>query len=62
MTADRGDDHHVRQLLGAHALGALGADERAEVSGHLRWCRECAEAYTEVADAVSCSPCSTRTT
>lgn len=53
MTAERGDDPHVRQLLGAYVLDALTVDESGPVAGHLRRCDACAEAYVEVADAVS---------
>ncbi len=53
MTADRGDGHPVRRLLGAYALDALAADESGQVAGHLRWCADCATAYAELADAVS---------
>lgn len=53
MTAERGDDPHVRQLLGAYVLDALTPDETRPVSGHLQRCDACAAAYVEVADAVS---------
>ncbi|MEU8706530.1 zf-HC2 domain-containing protein [Streptomyces sp. NPDC048565] len=53
MTADRGDDPHVRQLLGAYVLDALEADECRSVARHLQRCEACAEDYVEVAEAVS---------
>ncbi|MFD3609084.1 zf-HC2 domain-containing protein [Streptomyces atroolivaceus] len=53
MTADRGDDPHVRHLLGAYVLDALEVDECGPVAGHLQRCEACAAAYVEVADAVS---------
>ncbi|HEY9440784.1 MAG TPA: zf-HC2 domain-containing protein [Streptomyces sp.] len=53
MTADRGEDHHVRTLLGAYALDALDAEESRLVEAHLRTCPLCAADYAEVADAVS---------
>ena len=53
MTADRGDDPHVRQLLGAYVLDALEAEENGSVARHLQWCGACVAAYVEVADAVS---------
>ncbi|MET7367772.1 zf-HC2 domain-containing protein [Streptomyces sp. NPDC005566] len=53
MTAERGDDPHVRELLGAYVLDALAADESGPVAGHLQRCDACAAAYVEVADAVS---------
>ncbi|MFD6278695.1 zf-HC2 domain-containing protein [Streptomyces sp. NPDC060209] len=53
MTADRGDDPHVRQLLGAYVLDALEADESGRVARHLQRCQTCAAAYVEVADTVS---------
>jgi anti-sigma factor RsiW len=53
MTADRGEDPHVRQLLGAYVLDALEADESRAVARHLQGCTACAAAYVEVADAVS---------
>ncbi|MFJ6852529.1 zf-HC2 domain-containing protein [Streptomyces sp. NPDC091271] len=53
MTADRGDGPHVRQLLGAYVLDALGADESGEVARHLQRCEACVAAYVEVAEAVS---------
>lgn len=53
MSVDRGDDPHVRQLLGAYVLDALDADESGLVARHLQWCGACAAAYMEVADAVS---------
>jgi anti-sigma factor RsiW len=52
MTADRGDDPHVRQMLGAYVLDALEAEESGSVARHLQRCRACAAAYVEVADAV----------
>ncbi|MFC9947563.1 zf-HC2 domain-containing protein [Streptomyces pratensis] len=53
MTADRGDDPHVRHLLGAYVLDALEGDESVPVARHLQRCDACAAAYVEVADAVS---------
>ncbi|MFJ8862264.1 zf-HC2 domain-containing protein [Streptomyces sp. NPDC102451] len=53
MTAERGDDPHVRQLLGAYVLDALEADECGPVARHLQRCGACAAAYVEVAEAVS---------
>ncbi|MGW0790646.1 zf-HC2 domain-containing protein [Streptomyces sp. NPDC002911] len=53
MTADRGDDAHVRELLGAYVLDALEADESGTVARHLQRCGACAADYVEVADAVS---------
>lgn len=53
MTADRGEDHHVRTLLGAYALDALEAEESRLVAAHLGHCPVCAAAYAELADAVS---------
>ncbi|MFD4029367.1 zf-HC2 domain-containing protein [Streptomyces sp. NBC_01102] len=53
MTADHGDDPHVRQLLGAYVLDALSAEETGPVARHLQRCDTCAAAYVEVADAVS---------
>ncbi|MDF6017298.1 zf-HC2 domain-containing protein [Streptomyces sp. JH34] len=53
MTADRGDDPHVRQMLGAYVLDALGTEESGHVARHLQRCGVCAAAYVEVADAVS---------
>ncbi|WP_031090603.1 zf-HC2 domain-containing protein [Streptomyces sp. NRRL WC-3549] len=52
MTAERGDDPHVRQLLGAYVLDALSAAESGSVALHLQRCDACAAAYVEVADAV----------
>ncbi|WP_327112028.1 zf-HC2 domain-containing protein [Streptomyces sp. NBC_01341] len=53
MTADRGDDPHVRQSLGAYVLDALAAGESAPVAAHLQRCAACAAAYVEVAEAAS---------
>lgn len=53
MTADHGDEPHVRQLLGAYVLDALGEAENGSVARHVQRCRACAAAYVEVADAVS---------
>lgn len=35
------DHHEVRQALGAYTIGALDADERAEVEAHLADCAAC---------------------
>ncbi|MFD5040829.1 zf-HC2 domain-containing protein [Streptomyces sp. NPDC058378] len=53
MTADRGEEPHVRQLLGAYVLDALDDDESGPVARHLQRCGACAAAYVEVAEAVS---------
>ncbi|MDX3432071.1 zf-HC2 domain-containing protein [Streptomyces sp. NBC_01696] len=53
MTADRGEEPHVRQLLGAYVLDALEDGESAPVARHLQRCGACAAAYVEVAEAVS---------
>ncbi|MEU2681706.1 zf-HC2 domain-containing protein [Streptomyces sp. NPDC007107] len=53
MTADRGAEPHVRQLLGAYVLDALEDDESGPVARHLQRCGACAAAYVEVAEAVS---------
>ncbi|MFF4243145.1 zf-HC2 domain-containing protein [Streptomyces sp. NPDC001822] len=53
MNADRGDDPHVRQSLGAYVLDALAAGETASVAAHLQTCAVCAAAYVEVAEAAS---------
>ncbi|MEV3951129.1 zf-HC2 domain-containing protein [Streptomyces halstedii] len=52
MTAERGADPHVRELLGAYVLDALSAVESGPVARHLQRCDACAAAYVEVADAV----------
>ncbi|MEE1742706.1 zf-HC2 domain-containing protein [Streptomyces sp. BE147] len=51
MTADPGDDPHVRQSLGAYVLDALDEDEARRVSGHLQRCDGCAAVYVELAEA-----------
>ncbi|WP_405682793.1 zf-HC2 domain-containing protein [Streptomyces sp. NBC_00057] len=53
MTADHGEDPHVRQSLGAYVLDALTAGETRTVSRHLQSCDRCAADYMEVAEAVS---------
>ncbi|MDX3056945.1 zf-HC2 domain-containing protein [Streptomyces sp. NE06-03E] len=53
MTADRGEEPHVRQLLGAYVLDALEDGESGPVARHLQRCGACAAAYVEVAEAVS---------
>ncbi|MEU1485694.1 zf-HC2 domain-containing protein [Streptomyces sp. NPDC005752] len=53
MTADRGDEPHVRQQLGAYVLDALAEDENGPVARHLLRCEACAAAYVEIVDAVS---------
>ncbi|MEV6260043.1 zf-HC2 domain-containing protein [Streptomyces sp. NPDC051784] len=53
MTADRGDYPHVRTLLGAYVLDALDEGESGAVTRHVQRCPACAEAYVEVAEAVS---------
>ncbi|MFD6656998.1 zf-HC2 domain-containing protein [Streptomyces parvus] len=51
MSADPGDDPHVRLLLGAYVLDALGAEETCQVARHLQGCDGCAQVYVEVAEA-----------
>ncbi|MER6599225.1 hypothetical protein C6W96_32825 [Streptomyces sp. CS149] len=51
MSADPGDDPHVRLLLGAYVLDALNAEETCRVARHLQGCDDCARVYVEVADA-----------
>ncbi|MFB6651228.1 zf-HC2 domain-containing protein [Streptomyces microflavus] len=51
MSADPGDDAHVRLLLGAYVLDALDAEETCRVAGHLQLCDRCARDYVEVAEA-----------
>ncbi|RPK55023.1 hypothetical protein EES43_27225 [Streptomyces sp. ADI96-02] len=53
MSADPGDDPHVRHLLGAYVLDALDAAETRRVARHLRLCDGCAGVYVEVAEAAS---------
>jgi hypothetical protein len=42
MSADPGDDPHVRPLLGAYVLDALDAEETCRVARHLQGCDGCA--------------------
>jgi anti-sigma-K factor RskA len=45
------DDHAIRDLLPAYALGSLDTDDAAQVRGHIARCRACREelaAYAEV--------------
>ncbi|MFI7325363.1 zf-HC2 domain-containing protein [Streptomyces rubiginosohelvolus] len=51
MSADPGDDPHVRLLLGAYVLDALDAEETCRVARHLQGCDDCARGYVEVAEA-----------
>ncbi|MFD7747742.1 zf-HC2 domain-containing protein [Streptomyces sp. NPDC059698] len=51
MSADPGDDPHVRLLLGAYVLDALDALETRRVARHLRGCDGCAQVYVEMAEA-----------
>ncbi|MET8935982.1 zf-HC2 domain-containing protein [Streptomyces rubiginosohelvolus] len=51
MSADPGDDPHVRPLLGAYVLDALDAEEACRVARHLQGCDGCARVYVEVAEA-----------
>ncbi|MEU0623160.1 zf-HC2 domain-containing protein [Streptomyces rubiginosohelvolus] len=51
MSADPGDDPHVRPLLGAYVLDALDAEEACRVARHLQCCDGCARVYVEVAEA-----------
>ncbi|MEP7198486.1 MAG: anti-sigma factor [Chloroflexota bacterium] len=46
----------VRELLEAHALGALDADERARVETHLATCADCARIADEYARVVAMLP------
>ncbi|RDG35536.1 zf-HC2 domain-containing protein [Streptomyces corynorhini] len=54
-SADGADDSgpHVRSLLGAYALEALGPEEDRWVADHLAGCDRCGAAYREVADTRS---------
>ncbi|MFJ6608955.1 zf-HC2 domain-containing protein [Streptomyces sp. NPDC091289] len=51
MSADPGDDPHVRLLLGAYVLDALDDGEACRVARHLQGCDACARVYVEVAEA-----------
>ncbi|MFB7226786.1 zf-HC2 domain-containing protein [Streptomyces griseus] len=51
MSADPGDDPHVRLLLGAYVLDALDVEEACRVARHLQGCDACARVYVEVAEA-----------
>ncbi|WP_103507230.1 zf-HC2 domain-containing protein [Streptomyces sp. SM13] len=51
MSADPGDDPHVRLLLGAYVLDALEAEEACRVARHLQGCDACTRVYVEVAEA-----------
>lgn len=51
MSADPGDDPHVRLLLGAYVLDALDDGETCRVARHLQGCDDCARVYVEVAEA-----------
>ncbi|MCF3167272.1 MULTISPECIES: zf-HC2 domain-containing protein [Streptomyces] len=51
MSADPGDDPHVRPLLGAYVLDALDPAETCRVARHLRGCDGCTRDYVEVAEA-----------
>ncbi|MER6188697.1 zf-HC2 domain-containing protein [Streptomyces cyaneofuscatus] len=51
MSAEPGDDPHVRLLLGAYVLDALDAEETCRVARHLQLCDACARDYVEVAEA-----------
>ncbi|MFH9609424.1 zf-HC2 domain-containing protein [Streptomyces sp. NPDC017448] len=53
MSADPGDDPHVRLLLGAYVLDALDAQETRRVARHLQGCDGCARGYVEVAEAAA---------
>ncbi|MEV7427397.1 MULTISPECIES: zf-HC2 domain-containing protein [unclassified Streptomyces] len=54
-SADGADESgpHVRSLLGAYVLEALGPEEDRRVADHLAGCDPCGAAYLEVADTPS---------
>ncbi|MER5276660.1 zf-HC2 domain-containing protein [Streptomyces sp. NPDC002809] len=56
MTADPGEEPHMRQLLGAYVLDALPAAETRTVARHLQSCDRCAADYVAVAEAAALLP------
>jgi anti-sigma factor RsiW len=56
MTVGPGKGPHMRQLLGAYVLDALGAAEAHTVARHLQICDRCAADYMEVAEAAALLP------
>lgn len=51
MSADPGDDPHVRLLLGAYVLDALEPEETRRVARHLRRCDGCTRVYVDMTEA-----------